>query len=83
MDVVRLGIVGTGNIAQLNVAGYLEHPQCEIVAVCDAREDKARAAASAWDVERVYTSLDDLLRDRDVDAVEILTPTHQTAWFVE
>lgn len=76
MDVVRLGIVGTGNIAQLNVAGYLEHPQCEIVAVCDAREDKARAAASAWDVARVYTSLDDLLRDDDVDAVEILTPTH-------
>ena len=35
---MRMGIVGTGNIAPLNVAGYLAHPQCDVVAVCDAYE---------------------------------------------
>ena len=25
---VRLGVVGAGNIADMNVAGYLEHPRC-------------------------------------------------------
>jgi predicted dehydrogenase len=75
MDRVRMGIVGTGNIAPLNVAGYLAHPQCDIVAVCDAREDKARAMAEQWGVPKVYTDLDALLADDDLDAVEILTPT--------
>ncbi|MDQ1384465.1 MAG: hypothetical protein QOG65_1844, partial [Actinomycetota bacterium] len=34
-----MGIVGTGNIATLNVPGYLEHEQCDVVAVCDPRPD--------------------------------------------
>ncbi len=71
-----MGIVGTGNIADLNVAGYLDHPRSEVVAVCDPREDKARAKAAKWGVDRVYARLGDLLADDDVDAVEILTPTH-------
>ena len=29
-----MGIIGVGNIATLNVPGYLEHGQCEIVALC-------------------------------------------------
>jgi predicted dehydrogenase len=73
---VRIGIVGTGNVAPLNVAGYLEHPRCDVVAVCDPREDKARALATEWGVPKVYVALDDLLADPGVDAVEILTPTH-------
>jgi hypothetical protein len=29
----RIGIVGSGNIASLNVTGYLEDPRCRVVAV--------------------------------------------------
>ncbi len=76
MDRVRMGIVGVGNIAPLNVAGYLEDDRCDVVALCDPREDKLAQMAAAWDVPRTYTRLDDLLADDTVDAVEILTPTH-------
>lgn len=76
MDRVRIGIVGVGNIAPLNVAGYLEHPRCDVVAVCDPRADKARAVAAEWGVPEVHTELAALLADPGVDAVEILTPTH-------
>ena len=76
MDRVRLGIVGIGNIAPINARGYLEDERCDVVALCDPREEKARRMAQEWDVPTVYTSLDDLLADPDVDAVEILTPTH-------
>lgn len=75
MDKVRVGIVGAGNIAQLNVLGYLEHPACEVVAVCDPDVAKARSKAETWGVPRVHARLEDLLAD-DLDAVEILTPTH-------
>jgi len=76
MEKLRLGILGAGNIASLNVAGYLEHPRCEVVAVCDSREDAAKAKAEQWGVKRVYTDMDDLLGASDIDAVEILTPTY-------
>src|SRR5713101_4356000 len=76
MDRVRLGIVGIGNIAPLNAQGYLDHPECDVVALCEPREDKARRVAEEWNVPKVYTDLDELLADDDIDAVEILTPTH-------
>jgi predicted dehydrogenase len=76
MERVRLGVVGAGNIAPLNLAGYLEHERCDVVAVCDPRAEVAERRAREWEVPRVYTRLEDLLDDRDVDAVEILTPTH-------
>ena len=53
MDRVRIGIVGVGNIAPLNVAGYHEHERCDVVALCDPREDKARAMAAEWGVPHV------------------------------
>ena len=76
MDRVRVGIVGLGNISELNVPGYLEHPYCDVVAMCDTRPERARAVARSWGVPKVYGSLDDLLADDEVDAVEILTPTY-------
>jgi predicted dehydrogenase len=76
VDRVRMGIIGVGNIAPLNVAGYLDHDRCDVVALCDPREDKAQAMAHEWGVPKIYTRLDDLLADPDVDAVEVLTPTY-------
>jgi predicted dehydrogenase len=73
---VRLGVVGVGNISQLNILGYLDHPRCEVVALCDTRIDHAQARADAWRIPRVYGSLEDLLADEQVDAVEILSPTY-------
>jgi len=73
---VRLGIVGVGNISQLNVLGYLEHPRCDVMALCDTQCERARTLAANWQVPRVYGSLDEMLADDEIDAVEILTPTY-------
>jgi predicted dehydrogenase len=72
----RIGIVGAGNIASLNVAGYLEDPRCQVVAVCDPFEGRAAAAAATWGAASSFTDLDTMLADPGIDAVEILTPTH-------
>ncbi|HLH27440.1 MAG TPA: Gfo/Idh/MocA family oxidoreductase, partial [Acidimicrobiales bacterium] len=71
-----IGVVGAGNIAGLNVHGYLVDPRCDVVAVCDPVAGRAARAAAEWGGARVYTELDDLLADPSVDAVEVLTPTH-------
>jgi predicted dehydrogenase len=75
-DRVRLGVLGAGNIADMNVAGYLKDPHCDVLAVCDVDVALAKDAAERWGVPRVYGNLDELLADSDIDAVEILTPTH-------
>ena len=73
---LRLGIVGCGRIADLQVLGYLAHPRCRVVAVCDLDAARAAERARAWGAPRVYTELERLLADPEVDAVDILTPHH-------
>jgi len=76
---VRVGIVGCGRIAGLQALGYLDHPGAAITAVCDPDAERAERCAAAWQQDlpvRRHASLEALLEDSDVDAVEILTPHH-------
>lgn len=77
MDNVRIAIVGCGNISQLNVPGYLKHPNCEVYALCDSVPGKAELRAKQWGIwPKIYTDLDQVLNDSNVDAVELLVPHH-------
>ena len=76
MDKVRLGVVGAGNIAVMNVRGYVDDPRCDVVAVCDTNEEVGRLAAKDWGGAAYYPDLDAMLADSSIDAVEVLTPTH-------
>jgi predicted dehydrogenase len=75
MDRVRMGIVGVGNIATLNVPGYLEHEKCDVIALCDPRPEVLERRQQDWGVARGYTDIDAILADPEIDAVEILSPT--------
>ena len=76
MDKIRLAIVGCGNISQLNAPGYLQHPQCEVVALCDTARGKAEHRARQWGITpSIYTEYEQVLNDPAIDAVELLTPT--------
>ena len=76
MTKVQLAIVGCGTISQLNAPGYLEHPQCEVTALCDPVRERAEQRAAQWGIRpRIYTSYDQVIHDEDIDAVELLTPT--------
>ncbi len=75
---LKVGIVGCGDIAQWN---YLPGTKAlagtvDIVATCDqmfVRADQAREEYGAEEC-RAYDNLDAMLRDPEVEAVEILTP---------
>jgi len=70
-----MGVIGVGNIATLNVPGYLDHPDCDVVALCDPRPDVLERRAAEWGVARTFTDVDAMLADPDIDAVEVLSPT--------
>ena len=74
-DRIRIGIVGAGNIATLNVPGYLAHEQCDVVALCDPRREILGRRMNEWNIARGYADVEKLLADDDIDAVEILSPT--------
>ena len=46
---------------QRRIAGYLEHPQCDVLAVCDVDAVVASEAAQRWGVPTVYSDMDKLL----------------------
>ena len=77
MDKVRIAIVGCGNVSQLNVPGYLKHPNCEVYALCDNVPGKAESRARQWGISpKIYTDFEQVLNDSNVDAVELLMPHH-------
>ncbi len=71
---VRVGVIGTGVIAQVMHLHYLRElsDRFDTVAICDLSEGSAQANAAAYDVPGVYTDAHALL-DADLDAVLVLT----------
>jgi predicted dehydrogenase len=77
-DIVRLGVVGAGAIAQRGILPHLSQHDVQdrviLQAVCDPIEGRAEAAAAKFGVRRAFTSYQDLLEHGDVDAVTIASP---------
>lgn len=76
MKEIRVAIVGCGRISSLHELGYRGRSDAKIVAVCDTNKGEAKKKAKEWGVEKVYTDLRQVLADKDVDLVELLTPHH-------
>jgi predicted dehydrogenase len=76
-DIVRIGVVGAGAIAQLAHLPVLSKMRgAQLVAVCDNDRPKARALADRFAIPDVVTDIEDLLELDDLDAVVIATPNH-------
>jgi len=71
-----VGFIGCGRIFDLHVLGYLKTDKAKIVALCDSRRVRAkkRARKLGLSEEKIYRDYNELLRDEEVDVVEILLP---------
>jgi predicted dehydrogenase len=74
MAPLRLGILGTGNIARQFVGGLGSSSRTVVHAVASRRADSADAFARTHGIPTAYGSYPDLLRDRSVDAVYVSLP---------
>ena len=76
MAKLRIGIIGSGGIAQsCHMKGYAAVPDlCEIVACADVAEATAKKAAEAFDVPKTYTDYAEMLEKENLDAVSVATP---------
>ena len=84
---VTLGFIGVGNRGGTDaqwgtLAGFIENPQCRILAVCDVNRlhtEKAKAFVDAKYGNQdcsTYRDFRELLAREDIEAVVISTPTH-------
>jgi predicted dehydrogenase len=75
VDKVRVGIVGLGLVCDSHIKAYLSHPDAEVVAVCDLDEPRAKAVAGEFGIHKYYTSYEAMLKDGDINTIDITTPT--------
>lgn len=76
MNPIRVAIVGCGRISDLHQLGYRDRQDAKIVAVCDTSKARARQKAKAWGVGKVYHNYQQVLEDKSIDLIELLTPHH-------
>ena len=71
---MKVGLVGTGGISNRHMIPYLDHPdRVRLTAVCDIVESLAQEYAKKAGVEAIYLDFEEMLREADIDAVDICT----------
>lgn len=73
---LRVGIVGLGRLGQRHAAALaFNTPNCQLVAACSPVPAERDYAKTQLGVTAIYSDLDALLQDKNVDAVVLVTPT--------
>ena len=73
MKPLKIGLIGTGGIAQTHMRALAKTDQIEVVAVCDLVEEKATRTANTYGVGKVFTDYHDILEMDEIEAVSICT----------
>ncbi|MBS3083556.1 Gfo/Idh/MocA family oxidoreductase [Candidatus Pacearchaeota archaeon] len=71
---VNFGIVGCGRISGKHIASLKQIPNAKIVAVCDINQERCMKAANEC-MCKSYSTYEEMLQDKDVEVVNILTPS--------
>lgn len=74
MTDLGIGVVGLGRLGYIHARNVQKTSKARLVAVCDQQEDLGKTIASELSC-RNYTSIQDMLEDKDIDAVCVATPT--------
>lgn len=69
---LKVGLVGCGGISGAHVPGWQALNDCEIVAICDVRQEMM----DKYEGPRQYLSFDEMLEKEELDIVDICLPTY-------
>jgi len=70
---LRVGVIGTGSIANMHLKSYAAHPDVELATLYDLNVERAREKAATFGALHVAESLQELLDDTTIDAVSVCT----------
>jgi len=76
---VKVGFLGVGGMGQMaHLRNYAQlKDDCEIIAVADMKHEQAKAVAMKYDIPTVYENVQDLLNNKEIEAVVASQPFGQ------
>jgi len=81
---VRVGLVGYGFSKFSAAFRFQDHPNVEVVAVSDLIPERCKELAKAARCSKTYPSLEELVKDKDIEAVFVATdPPHHARHAME
>ena len=74
MERVKIGVLGTGAISGIYFQNLTElFREVEVRAVCDLFQEKAREAGEKYGIPKVYGTMEEMLRDPEIEIILNLT----------
>lgn len=71
-----VGVIGAHAWAEsAHLPGYAAYERADLVAICDTVPERAERLAQKFGARRVYTDHREMLRDPDIQMVDVCTPT--------
>lgn len=71
---LRIAFLGCGFMGQrVHLPNFLKLENCEVVALCEVREKLGKAVASRYNIPRYCKSHEELMEQKDIDAVIVAT----------
>lgn len=73
MKRIRCGVIGLGWFGEHHVDTLKSLPLAVVTAVCTRREWRLKEVAAKYDIPKTYTNYVDMLADKDIDMVTVVT----------
>ena len=71
---MRIGAIGTGAIAKSMIPEFQRSDVLQCTAIYSRKEETGQAIAEQFGIPKVYTSLDAMLADPEIDMIYVGTP---------
>jgi predicted dehydrogenase len=71
---IRVGVIGYGYWGPNLVRNFMRAQGSAVVSVCDLREERLSSLRKIYPTLKTFNNADELIQDREVDAVVIATP---------
>ena len=76
MAKLKAGVIGLG-MGYGHLAGYMSHPDVEVVAIADRIEEKRERAKAEFHLPKVYSEGIDMIRNEKLDILSVAVPNNQ------
>ncbi|MEM6698054.1 MAG: Gfo/Idh/MocA family oxidoreductase [Bacteroidota bacterium] len=71
---IKLACIGAGYFARFHIEAWKRLAEIELVAICDKDEAKASILAQEFQITKVYTNVDELMKKETFEIIDIITP---------
>jgi len=77
------GILGAGMISGIHADAMKNSEKAELLAICDVNQENAKKLADKFAPQaKIFSSFDEMLKDKRIEVVNIVTPNHLHTDFV-